>query len=96
VTTAHIAFETETGRILLIHRYEGEPGPPYGAQRVAALLTNVAEDAITVISVPADEIDPARSYTVDPSRGAMTETAAGQDGVRSSVTELHPPGQDSP
>jgi hypothetical protein len=91
VATAQIAYETKTGRILLIHHFAGEPGDPQNARRDAASLTDVAEGAISVMSVPADEIDSSRSYKVDSSRNAMIEAAAGEGGVRFGVTEIRPP-----
>jgi hypothetical protein len=92
VATAQIAYETETGRILLIHHFVGEPANPQSARQVAALFTDVAEDGITVMSVPADEIDSNRSYTVDPSRTAVIEATPDGGGIRSGVTEMRPPG----
>lgn len=92
MATAQIAYETETGRILLIHHFVGEPENPQSARQVAALFTDVAEDGITVMSVPADEIDSNRSYKVDPSRNAVIETTPDEGGIRSGVTEIRPPG----
>jgi hypothetical protein len=91
MATAQIAYETETGRILVIHHFEGEPGDPQSASQAAAAVTGVAEYGITVMSVSADEIDSQRSYKVDPSRNAVIETTADEGGVRSGVTEMRPP-----
>jgi hypothetical protein len=91
VATAQIAYETDTGRILLFHHFAGEAGDPQNARRDAAYLTDVAEDRISVVSVPADEIDANRSYRVDPGRNAVIEAAAGEGGVRFGVTETRPP-----
>jgi hypothetical protein len=55
-------------------------------------LTDVAEDGITVKSVPAGEIDPNRRYKVEPSRNVVIETTSGEGGIRFGVTEMRPPG----
>ena len=91
MASIQIAYETETGRILLIHHFEGEPGNPQSARRAAVIFTDVAEDGISVMSVPADEIDSKRSYKVDLGRNAVVETA-GEGGVRFGVREVRPPG----
>jgi hypothetical protein len=90
MATAHIAFETQTGRILLFHRFEDEPVDTQPTLRNAARLTAVEEAAMTVISVPVDEIDPERNYKINSSRDAMIETAAGEAGIRFGIREVRP------
>ena len=91
MATAQIAYETETGRILMVHLFLGDPGDERDTRQDAAYLTDVAPDSISMMSVPADEMDENRSYKVDTSRNTLIETAAGEDSVRSSFTEVRPP-----
>ena len=92
MATAHVAYETETGRILSIHRFQGDPGDPQTIRRAAAYFTDVAEDGITVVSVQADELDPKRHYRVDVGRNALIDVPDGEGGVRFDVREIRPPG----
>jgi hypothetical protein len=91
LATAQIAYETSTGRILLIHRFEGEPKDPQSTRYDAASLTDVAEDAITVMAFLAEEIDSEHRYRVDSSQNTIVEATAGQGGVGFGVRETRPP-----
>ena len=91
MATAHIAYETETGRILSIHHFQGDPGDPQTIRRAATYFTDVADDGITVMSVQADELDPKRNYKVDADRNALIDIPDGEGGVRFDVREVRPP-----
>jgi hypothetical protein len=91
VATTQIAYETETGRILAIHHFQGEPEDQQNLMRATAYLTDVAESGITVISVQSDELDPGRNYKVDHERKALIDVPDGEGGVRFSFEEVLPP-----
>lgn len=91
MATAHIAYETETGRILSIHYFEGEPKDPQTLKQAAAYFTDVAEDGVTVMSVQPDEIDSNRNYKVDLERKALIDVPDGEGGIRFSVSQMRPP-----
>jgi hypothetical protein len=91
VATTHIAYETETGRILSIHHFEGEPEDPQNLKQATAYLTDVAENGITVMSVQPDEIDSDRRYKIDHERKALIDVTDGEGGIRFSFEEFRPP-----
>jgi hypothetical protein len=81
VATAHIAYESATGRILLVHHYAGEPGDLEGDRRAAAELSETSEDEVAMMSVAADQIAPKRHYRVDPEQKTVVEAEAGEGGI---------------
>jgi hypothetical protein len=91
VATTQIAYEAETGRILSIHYFQGEPGDPQSLKQAAAYLTYVAENRITVMSVQPDEMDSERNYKVDLERKVLIDVSDGEGGIRFSFEEARPP-----
>jgi hypothetical protein len=91
MAATHIAYESETGRILAVHHFEGEPEDPQSLKHAAASFTDVAENAIAVISVQPDEIDSERNYKVDYERKALIDVPDGEGGIRFSFEEIRPP-----
>jgi hypothetical protein len=91
LATTHIAYETETGRILSVHHFEGEPEDPLNLRRTAAYDTGVAENGIAVMSVQPDEIDAERRYKIDHERKALIEVPDGEGGIRFSSEKVRPP-----
>ena len=91
MATTQIAYETETGRILAIHHFQGEPEDPQSLRQRAAYGTEVPENGITIISVQPDDIDPERNYKVDHERKALIDVPDGEGGVRFSFEQVLPP-----
>ncbi len=91
MAATQIAYETETGRILAIHRFSGDPGDPQSLKQAAASFTEASEYGITVISVQPDEIDSERNYKVDHERKALIDVPDGEGGIRFSFEEVGPP-----
>jgi len=90
VGATHIAYETETGRILAIHRFSGEPGDPQSLKQAAASFTDVSEYGITVMSVQSDEFDSERNYKVNHERKALIDVPDFEGGIRFSFEEVGP------
>jgi hypothetical protein len=91
MATTQIAYETETGRILAIHHFQGEPEDPERLKQTAANTTEVPENGITIMSVQPGDIYSERNYRVDHERNALIEVPDGEGGVRFSFEEVLPP-----
>jgi len=87
----HIAYETTTGRILLLHHFAAEPTDPELDRRDAIKLADLPEDQVGVISVGAEEIEATRLYRVDSHRKVLVETQAGGGGVGFAVASTRAP-----
>jgi hypothetical protein len=91
VAATQIAYETDTGRILAVHHFPGEPRDPRNLQQATASLTGVSEGEITVMSVELDEIESERNYKIDHARRVLMDVPDGEGGIRFSFEEVRPP-----
>ena len=93
MATAQIAYETTTGRILGLHHFAAEPDDPELTRREAAKLTELDEDQVAVISVPAEEVVAGRSHRVDVDRETLVEAEEGEDGVSHAIASTRSAGE---
>ncbi len=93
MATIHIAYETSTGRILVAHHTGSDPGNAGLALEQAMQIASLSEGDISVISLPADEVDATRLNRVDPSRKTLTEAKPDEGGVSFSFSGTQAPSE---
>jgi hypothetical protein len=93
----HIAYDTQSGRIVAIHHGHGDTGHAaqlahYYARFVADAplprRDKAAASQIAVISVPSDAVKPGKAYAVDVHRKQVVEAAPDEQGVGFSVRTI--------
>ncbi len=84
MSSTHIAYDTQSGRIISIHHGHIDAG--YARQRVEHYAkikpyAKISKKQIAVITVTSEAFERGKRYKVDVGRKELVETAAGEGGV---------------
>lgn len=78
MSTAYVAFDTRSGRIVSVHY--GAPSPHH-ARKSALARGKMSEEHIEIVSVQPEEVQPGKKYKVDPKHKKLVETDSVTEGA---------------
>jgi|HubBroStandDraft_6_1064221.scaffolds.fasta_scaffold41689_2 hypothetical protein len=78
MSTAYVAFDTRSGRIVSVHY--GAPSPHH-ARKSALARGKTSEEHIEILSVQGEEVRAGKKYKVDPKQKKLVETDSVAEGT---------------
>jgi hypothetical protein len=78
MSTAYVAFDTRSGRIVSVHY--GAPSPHH-ARKSALARGKMGEEHIEILSVQPDEVQPGKKYKVELKQKKLVETDSVTEGA---------------
>src|SRR6266498_1865179 len=97
MSSSHVAYDTQSGRIVAIHhgyvdaeqaRQLAHNYARLGADARMKRHVKASEDQLAVISVPSDAFKPGKHYKVDVKRKVLVEAEPGEQGVGFSISTI--------
>jgi hypothetical protein len=78
MSTAYVAFDTRSGRIVSVHY--GAPSPHH-ARKSALARGKIIEEHLEILSIQQEEVQPGKKYKVDPKQKKLIETESVTEGA---------------
>lgn len=78
MSSTHIAYDTQSGRIVSVHHGAVDAGH---ARKHAERFGKIGKEQIALITVPSGAFERGKRYKVDVARKALVESTAAEGGV---------------